>query len=183
MFPATLHELLRELRRSSEAREVTPGMAWVLEPATKREGTLTVLDPQGAALETQVIASGRTTRLGLAAARSPGIYLVKQAGATLGAEAVNVDPRESDTRPIALEKLKAAAGTAISVVRDEEDLLLAGKARPLWPQVAGVVTGLLALEMLLLALWRSKRSSDRKQGTPKGIASPGRSYFATSADV
>jgi hypothetical protein len=154
MFPATIHELLRLLRRSSEARDVTPGTAWVLEASTKSEGAITVLDPEGAPVETQVIASGRTSRLALPAARLPGIHLVKQGGMDVDAEAVNVDPRETDTRPIPLEKLKAPAGTAVTVVRDEEDLLLAGRAKPLWPQLAAIAAGLVALEMVLLATWR-----------------------------
>ena len=72
----------------------------------------------------------------------------------VGAAAVNVDPRESDTRPIPLEQIKAASGAAVTVVRGEEDLLLAGKARPLWPQLAAAAAALLALEMILLAMWR-----------------------------
>ncbi len=78
MFPATIHELLRLLRRSSEGREVTPGTAWVIEAATQGEGALTVLDPEGAAFETQVIASGRTSRLASPPAKLPGIYVIKQ---------------------------------------------------------------------------------------------------------
>ena len=113
-----------------------------------------MVGPSGAALESQVIASGRTSRLALSSATMPGIYLVKQGSTTVDARAVNVDAREGDTRPFPLERLKAAAGTAITVVRDEEDLLLAGKAKPLWPQLAGTAAALLALEMVLLAIWR-----------------------------
>jgi hypothetical protein len=159
MFPATLHELLRMLRRSSDARQVTPGVAWVIEPATKDEGALTVFDPEGAPLEAQVMASGRISRLALPAAKLPGIYLVKQGGATVDAEAVNVDARESDTRPVPLEKLKAPTGAAVMVARDEEDLLLAGKPTPLWPQFAAAGAVLLALEMVLLAAWRRPKAS------------------------
>ncbi len=154
MFPATLHELLRALRRGAEEAAVTPGKSWVLETAAGGEGDLTVSDPGGTRLEAQVIASGRTSRLAMPAARAPGVYSVKQGERLVGAAAVNVDPRESDTRPIALEKLKAAEGTAVTVVKDEEDLLLAEKVRPLWPQFAAAAAALLAAEMLLLGLWR-----------------------------
>ena len=65
--------------------------------------------------------------------------------------AVNIDPRESDTRPLAVENLKPGAGALVSVIRDEEDLLLAGKTRPLWPALAATAALMLALEMLLLA--------------------------------
>ena len=154
MFPATIHELLRLLRRSSEGREVTPGTAWVIEAVTKGEGALTVLDPQGVAFQAQVIASGRTSRLAAPPAKLPGVYLIKQGGAVMDAQVVNVDPRESDTRPIPLEKIKVAAGSAVAVVRDEEELQLADKAKPLWPQLAAATAALLALEMTLLAIWR-----------------------------
>jgi hypothetical protein len=154
MFPATLHELLRALRRSSEEQAVTPGTAWVLEIPTKGEGALSVTDPEGTAIETQVITSGRASRLALPPAKLPGIYSVKQGGVVVGAAAVNIDPRESDTRPIPLEQLKAAAGAAVTVVSGEEDLLLTGKARPLWPQLAASAAALLAVEMILLAVWR-----------------------------
>jgi hypothetical protein len=154
MFPSTLHELLRVLRRGSGEHGATPGAAWVLETPTRGEGVLTVSDPDGGVVEAQVLASGRTTRLALPAARVPGVYVVRQGDAVVGAEAVNVDPRESDTRPIALENLKSGAGTAVTMVRDEEELLLAGSNRPLWPQLAAAAAALLALEMVLLALWR-----------------------------
>ena len=156
MFPATMHELLRALRRSSDVRDVTPGKAWVLEAASGGETALTVTDPQGAPVQAQVIASGRMSRLALPAATWPGIYELKQSGTAVGFEAVNVDPRESDTRAIPLENLKPGAGAAMTVVRDEGDLLLAGKARPLWPQLAGAAAALLAVEMLLLVFWRRK---------------------------
>ena len=154
MFPATLHELLRALRRSTEAQAVTPGTAWVLETPSPGEGALSVTDPDGAVIPTKVIASGRASRLAMPAATLPGIYSVKQGAAMVGAAAVNVDPRESDTRTIPLEQLKAGTGAAVPVVRGEEDLLLAGKARPLWPQLAAAAAALLALEMILLAVWR-----------------------------
>jgi len=154
LFPATIHELMRTLRRSSEIHSVNPGTSWVLEAPRKGEGSLTISDPEGGPVEGQLLASGRAARLAMPAARLPGIYTVKQGGVLVGAEAVNVDARESDTRPIALDKLKGGAGTAISVMRDERDLLLAGKAKPLWPQLAITAAVLLALEMILLALWR-----------------------------
>ncbi len=72
----------------------------------------------------------------------------------MDAQVVNVDPRESDTRPIPLEKIRVAAGAAVTVVRDEEELQLADKAKPLWPQLAAAAAALLALEMILLTIWR-----------------------------
>ena len=71
------------------------------------------------------------------------------------------DPaRESDTRPLAVESLKPGTGALVSVVRDEEELLLAGRTRPLWPHLAAAAALMLALEMLLLSFWRSSRRFD-----------------------
>ena len=158
MFPVTLHELLRLLRRGSETRPVTPGAGWVLEALTQRDGALAASDPAGQPVAGQVLASGRTTRLAMPPARLPGLFMVSQGGAVVGAEAVNIDPRESDTRPLALEQFKPGAAGALAVVHNEEDLLLAGKSRPLWPHLAAAVAALLGLEMLLLALWRPWRA-------------------------
>jgi hypothetical protein len=176
MFPAMLHELLRALRRSAEERAATPGAAWTLDVPTASEVPLTVTDPGGQPVETQVLSSGRTTRLALPAARTPGAYLVKQGEATAGAGVVNVDARESDTRPLALENLKPGQGASASVVRGEEDLLLAGQSRPLWPQLAAAAAVFLALEMLLLALWRRPVTRNVATGTPPSLngASPQR---------
>jgi len=69
----------------------------------------------------------------------PGIYTVKQGGVEVGAAVVNIDPRESDTRPIPIESLKGGVGATVSVARDEEDLVVGAKSRPLWPQLAGCV--------------------------------------------
>ena len=154
MFPAMLHELLRALRHGSAERAVTPGTAWMLDVPTSGEGAMTVADPEGRPVEAQVVASGRTTRLALPGARVPGVYVVKQADTVVAQAVVNVDSRESDTRPLALENLKSGEGSTVTVVRGEEDLLLTGKTRQLWPQLAGAVATLLGLEMLLLAFWR-----------------------------
>jgi hypothetical protein len=51
------------------------------------------------------------------------------------------------------------------VAREEEDLLLAGKTRQLWPLLAGAAAALLGLEMLLLALWRRPLRTSRESLT------------------
>lgn len=157
LFPAMVHELLRDLRRSSDEQAVTPGFAWMLDVPARGEEAIRVTDPQGQLLDAQVVASGRTTRLALPPARLPGAYVVKQGDAVIANAVVNVDARESDTRPIALENLKSGTGSAVTVARDEDELLLSGKTRQLWPLLAGTAAVLLGLEMLLLSLWRRPR--------------------------
>ncbi|MGA2173581.1 MAG: BatA domain-containing protein [Verrucomicrobiota bacterium] len=161
MFPAMIHELLRKLRRASDEQAVTPGSAWVLNVASAGETAVTVTDPQGHPFAAQVMASGRTTRLALPSAQLPGAYPIKQGETIVSYGIVNVDPRESDTRPIALESLKAGGRSTVTVAQDEEDLLLAGKTRQLWPLLAGAAAALLGLEMLLLAFWRRPLRTSR----------------------
>jgi hypothetical protein len=157
MFPVMLHELLRAGRRGTESQAVTPGSAWTLDAPNGSDGSISVSDPNGRPVEAQSIASGRTTQLSMPIARAPGIYMVKQAEKLLSAGVVNVDPRESDPRPIALEKLKSGAGAAVTILSGDTDLVISGNTRPLWPSFAAMALVCLGLEMLLLALWRPAR--------------------------
>ncbi len=154
MFPAMLHESLRLIRQDATEREVTPGSAWTVDAPTAGEGAVTVVGPEETALESRVLASGRVTRLALPAAEQPGAYRIEQDGVPVAVAAVNIDPAESDTRPLAVETLKSGSDSLVSVVRQDEELMLAGRTRPLWPELAGAAAVFLALEMLLLAVWR-----------------------------
>ncbi|HEU0011847.1 MAG TPA: hypothetical protein VFT34_18680, partial [Verrucomicrobiae bacterium] len=78
---------------------------------------------------------------------------------------------------VAVENLKPGAGALVSVIRDEEELLLAGKTRPLWPALAATAALMLALEMMLLAFWRGSR---RESAKPPFRAE---SFLATSAST
>lgn len=139
-----------------------------MESPAKDAGDVVIADPQGARVDGKVVSSGRMLRIAMPPAQLPGIYLVKQGESVIGAGAVNADVLESDTRPIALEELKSGTGGAVSVVRDDEELLVAEKSRPLWPHLAAAAAIFLGLEMLLLALWKpggafSKRLSSSTQ--------------------
>jgi hypothetical protein len=103
----------------------------------------------------QVLSSGRTIRLALPPARIPGIYVVKQAETLVADAAVNVDPRESDTRPLALENLKPGANAPLTI--QSGGTAAPPGARDCWPQLALAVVILLGLEMLFLALWRNHK--------------------------
>jgi hypothetical protein len=130
----------------------------LLDVPTKSEGALTVSDPEGNTVAAQVLASGRVTRIALPPAKIPGIYIVKQNGNIVALAAVNVDARESDTRPLALENLKSGENSTVSVLRGEDDLSLEDNIRQLWPALAVAAVSLLGLEMLLLAVWRKVRT-------------------------
>jgi len=159
LFPALVHELLRAVRHDAAEHAVTPGAAWMLDVPTAGDGAVTVIDPENQPGAVQVLASGRNTRLALRAAKIPGVYTVKQGEAVVACAAVNVDPQESDTRPLALENLKTGAGSTVTILHDEEELAFAGKTRPLWPSLAAAAAILLGLEMLLPACWRNAGSA------------------------
>jgi Aerotolerance regulator N-terminal/von Willebrand factor type A domain len=155
MFPVTLHELLRTMRRGASDREVTPGAAWTKDVPTSGDAPVTVADPDGKPLPVQILSSGRMTRLAMAPAGAPGIIRMQQGNRLVGATAINPDPLESDTRPIALENLRTKDGGSITMVRDELELSLTGQTRPLWPHLAAAAALFLALEMLLLSFWQA----------------------------
>ena len=157
MFPTLVHELLRALRQDSAEHAVTPGAPWLLDVPTIGDGAVTVRDPGNEPVVAQVISSGKVTRLSLPSPKIPGVYAVRQADAVVAYAAVNVDARESDTRPLALDQLKGGGGSNVTVVRAEEDLSAMGKIRPLWPSLAVAAVVLLGSEMLLLAVWRSSK--------------------------
>lgn len=158
LFPSLMHELLRTLRRGEETREATPGFTWTLEAIAAGEANLTVFDPSGQVVPAQVVSSGRTTRLALPPAQRAGLYTARQAETIVGSAAINIDPRESDTRPAALEQIRPGAGASVAMVRDDGELSLAGDSRPLWPQCAAAALLFFYGEMLLLALWRQRRA-------------------------
>jgi len=170
LFPSLLQELLRLSRKSPAERAVAPGAAWMLDVPVSGEGAIAVLDPEGRPVEAKPVSSGRTVRLAMPNAVLPGIYTASQNGALAAAGAVNIDPRESDTRPIAIEQIKAPKDTVVTVARNEEDLLIEGRTRPLWPHFGALAAGLLMTEMILLALWRrvpvdARRTESRKEAS------------------
>lgn len=154
LMPAMLHEILRVIRRGSDERAVTPGTPWTIDAAARSADGLSVSAPDGQRIQAEVVASGRMTRLALPAARQPGLYRVEQGGTAIAAGVVNIDPRESDLRPAALDRIKPASGATVSIMHDEGELLTLGKTRPLGPFLAAAFAILLAIEMLMLALWR-----------------------------
>lgn len=155
LFPSLLHDLLRALRRGEAGQSVTPGLGWTMEAPGAANG-LVVAGADGKALPVQVVASGSITKFSVGPAAQPGIYAARRGEELAAAEAINLDPRESDTRPMAVEKLRAGDGASVAVVRNETELTVSGNNRPLWPALAAAAALFLGLEMLLLAVWRSQ---------------------------
>ncbi|MBI2191261.1 MAG: VWA domain-containing protein [Planctomycetes bacterium] len=181
LFAPFMAEVLRALRRGQEQTSASPGIPWELE-VPEAEGLpdgpgCRVIDPAGQPVEHRVIARGRSTRLALPPPALPGHYAVRSGDATAALGVVNVDPRESDTRPLPLDGIETTlvAEGRVSTIRDDEELLAAGRARPLWPWLAAAAAAALGLEMVLLAISRGSG------GTPLSTRSPGKSPLHRSA--
>jgi hypothetical protein len=155
IFPAMLHELLRALRQGSDRGEIFSGANVALEAFPRGEGAIQVTVPSGSIVDAQTLSKGRTVRLSVANAKEPGVYTARQGNDAVGASVVNIDPEESDLRPIAVGKIKLGA-SAVSVLRGEENLESTVKTRELWPTLALAAALFLAMEMLLLAFWRTE---------------------------
>lgn len=164
LFPSMLHELLRLLRQGAAVEAITPGTPWTLDVPVLGETPVTLSDPDGKPVAAAVVSSGRITRLAIPPVLAPGIFTARQADRPAAIGAVNIDSRESDTRPLPLEQLKAGKNTLLSTARDEDDLLEGGRTRPLWPQLAAAAVLFFALEMLLLAFWKPGRSTQAAGG-------------------
>ena len=164
LFPALVHELLRALRGMANESTTTPGTVWEIDvPSVSARTAQTryeVTDPNGRAVQSTVVARGRSVRLALPPVTTAGHYRIHADGDAAGVEAVNVDSRESDTRPVPLTHLVDEAGRgregSVAVLDDEGELVLAGRVRPLWPWLAGAAAAFLGIEMLLLAIWRRR---------------------------
>jgi len=64
-----------------------------------------VKSPDGGKVSATVVARGRTVRLAMPAVALAGHYPVMRGGEQADVGVVNVDPRETDTRPLALADL------------------------------------------------------------------------------
>jgi hypothetical protein len=157
MFPSLLHELLRTMRAGNEASP-TPGHGFTVDVPTAGEGPLAVADPAGHPTDFRVISSGRSARLAVGEAALPGNYSISQAGRQVGLVAVNVDPLESDTRPLSSKELLALGNVNTTVVAATGSTVNETRARNLWPLFAGAAAAFLVLEMLLLSFWRGPRA-------------------------
>lgn len=161
LFPVLVHEVLRALRATPDAPFHTPGTAWAIDVlAAAADADYRVTTPRGGTLESTVVSRGRTVRLSLPPVDAPGHYPVLCGGAPADVGVVNVDPKETDTRPLRLQDLvesKRTGAATVSVLGDEGRLTTAGVSLPLWPYLAAVAAACLALETLVLAVWKRRR--------------------------
>ncbi len=163
LFPALLHECLRALRETREPAEARPGLERRLVsrdiPLNLDASRLRLFDSGGAEIPARILAQGRVWRWELPPADRTGLCAVRAGEKTLEYGVVNLDPREADTRPVALADI-AEVNTATPVARLDAggDLRRIGQARPLWPELLALAALCLAAETALLAGWRRREA-------------------------
>ncbi len=172
LFPALLHETLRSMRRGDDAGTHVPGRDWSIDVVDAGTGSLQVLAPDGATVPATVVSRGRAVRLAMPPVGAPGLYPVRAGEQRVGVGVVNVDPVETDTRPVAVSSLldTATAGARVRVVDEGGDLVDAARPRVLWPQLLIIAAACLAAEMLVLALWRRRPPGARVVAMSRGSA-------------
>jgi hypothetical protein len=165
LFPAMLHEIVRTLRTSITEEMNTPGNPWQIDVVEAKasgaeEKPYEVKSPDGGKVDATVVSRGRTVRLAMPAASLTGHYPVMRGEEQVDVGVVNVDPKETDTRPLALADLvkaeSASGGGSVSVLDDEGQLMSAGRPTDLWHHMVAIAGVCLFAEMLMLALWRRR---------------------------
>lgn len=122
--------------------------------------SLRVIAPDGSALENAVILEGRgDVSVTIDRPTQAGIYAVEAAGRRIAAAAVNVDPRESDPRPLSATSIVAAMGgePAPEAAGGAGPAPVGRTARdgtPLWWAALLAALSLVCAELALLAFWR-----------------------------
>lgn len=135
------------------ARAVWRGAATPGEPVTLPPGAVDLVGAYGTV--------AAPADLNLRAPLDPGVYYVRDAaGDTVGALAVNVDPRESRLEPAGQAGVRAALGTSVRLVGSNQvdTLLFAGQGR------ADLTGALLLVALLMVAGEFAVASSGRAVG-------------------
>ena len=141
-------------RRSRNRRTSTS----LTSPLSVGGRTFTVIGPDDTQQQVTVLSQRSNVVVHVPRPRKPGFYRVHRDGQVIATASVNVDPRESDPRPIAAATLRSDAGGDGSVVeiKGQGDLapVLDVHGRPLWPWLVAAAMGALGVEMTLLSVWR-----------------------------
>ncbi|MDX1563873.1 MAG: hypothetical protein R3236_00640, partial [Phycisphaeraceae bacterium] len=160
-FPVFVHELLRLLRDRAQTEAPQPGHEWSMNipqtGAVDQKTDYTVMGPDRNRFKPTVLSRGASDRLSIPPVSEPGPYTVFAGDEPVATGVVNLHASETDTRRMALEaeveQLDAAKGS-VSVLDDAGQIIHSDRGVPLWPYLAAAAAILIALEMLLLGLWR-----------------------------
>jgi hypothetical protein len=156
LFPVLIHDLLKALRRGSDADSVTPGMPWTFDMTGGNHDDMDyrVVGPDGIALNTSIVQRGRFDRLALSAAPIPGFYTVYAGDRAIDTAVVNAPPLETDTRALNLDGL-VTSSSRVMLAHGGHGRVKSDDAHPMWPTALAMTALCLAVEMVVLALWRA----------------------------
>ncbi|MCP4106346.1 MAG: VWA domain-containing protein [Desulfobacteraceae bacterium] len=159
LFPALLHECLRLGNSNTAESETRPGQAWeILVPniGANDETGVSVHGPDGRKVEFYEVSLGSHIKLTLPQADMPGIYHVYKKEKTVSLGVVNTNPRESDTRQIAVQEMVRSdqIGQGTKVVTYTPDQLKTNRKKDMWPLAWLLFAVFLGFEMLVLSIWR-----------------------------
>jgi hypothetical protein len=122
-------------------------------------GNVDVLGPDGQAVRATVTATSDGVRVDLPNPERAGFYVVRSGDKTLGAAAINLDPRESDLKRLDVARL--AERFQVHGIHTETAAVSAGfepvlnlTGRPLWGTCFVIALTAIGAELLLLGLWR-----------------------------
>ncbi len=160
LFPALIHECLRFSPSHDSAKSNYPDNSLdILVPySSNNTMTLQVRNPKKKILEYNQVALGKYIKLTIAETNIPGFYPVYLGKNKKGFGVINVNPIESDTRLYPLDKIEKTSmpGLNKAVIAKAHSTLLKSTQKKLWPIASLVLAGLLAIEMLTLAVWRKR---------------------------
>jgi hypothetical protein len=88
----------------------------------------------------------------------PGFYQLRRGTTRLATAAINIDPREGDLRRVDQKALsrhldKEGGGTAAGSAMESNSLPPPG-GQPLWGHCLAAAMGFIAIELLLIGVWR-----------------------------
>jgi Mg-chelatase subunit ChlD/catechol 2,3-dioxygenase-like lactoylglutathione lyase family enzyme len=166
-FLPLLHQAVKALGRGAGAASLVPGQSFSA-PAAVGPGDWRVEDPEGRPVPSDLVAAAGATRLQTGPLERTGLYTVLRGGRVVTSFAVNVDPRESDPRPLDDAVLAAAFPRGrVQVWRGVGDLARrvreARFGRELWKPFLGAALLFLVLESVV-ARW-GMEGTERKRRT------------------
>jgi hypothetical protein len=161
LFVPLLHEWVRGLRpRQQSAHTFVVGAPC---STTVRGAGLassaTVQTPSGAHLPVALSMRQEEAAVLLGPVAEAGLYRIFNGAVAVGAVAVNVDQRESDPSRLAADKLRGRAGGSarpvhIAGAEETAEQFNRRSGRPVWPVFMLMLLGLLAMENLMMVVWK-----------------------------
>lgn len=159
-FVALMQSMVNDLQPQRDNRKaLLVGEPCEFSPLDARSGSkIAVVGPD----ETQIAADSRDQNgklvVNLPRPPAPGFYELQRDDQAISALAINLDPRESDLRradEAALAHQLEAGGSTLEISElNQSGPIVRLRGQPLWNWFIAAAMGALALELLMLGVWR-----------------------------